>query len=194
MRIAVIGAGKVGRGLALAFHTAGLDVALGTRDPAAAPDGPVEAVGIGDALAGADTVVLAVTGTAVDGLLAEHGAALDGLLVVDATNRAGRPDGVLHNAGAVARHAPGARYARAFNSAGVELFGRPDPDGAAADLLFSADEADRAAVERLIGAAGLRPAYLGPESYADLDAALRLLVRLTAVSGRRHLGWRVITE
>ncbi|MFF1907266.1 NADPH-dependent F420 reductase [Kitasatospora sp. NPDC058218] len=194
MRIAVIGAGRVGSGLARAFHAAGLDVALGTRDPAAAPDGPVRAVGITEALTGADTVVLAVTGTAVDGLLAEHGAALDSLLVVDATNRAARPDGVLHNAEAVARHAPGARYARAFNSAGVELFGGPDHDGAAADLLFSAAEADRAAVERLIGAAGLRPAYLGPDQYADLDAALRLLARLTAVSGRRHLGWRVIAE
>ncbi|MFJ2779242.1 MULTISPECIES: NADPH-dependent F420 reductase [unclassified Kitasatospora] len=191
--VAVIGAGSVGSSLARAFHAAGLGVVLGARDPAAVPDGPVRAVGIAEALAGAGTVVLAVMGTAVEELLTEHGGALAGALVVDATNRIGE-GGVLHSADTVARLAPGARYARAFSNVGVELFDRPLFDGVPADLLFSSSEADRSAVERLITAVGLRPAYVGPDQYDDLDASLRLWYRLTQVrGGGRHLGWRIVS-
>ena len=74
---------------------------------------------IPDAIAGAEVVLLAVPGGAVPDLLAEHGAALDGRVVIDATNDIGGER--LSHAEAYDR-APGARFARAFNSLGYELF------------------------------------------------------------------------
>ena len=95
MRIAVIGAGSVGRSLATATERLGHDVAVGVRDP----DDPRHAdlaarATPADAVAGADLVVLAVPAAAVAD-------ALDGLalvppaVVVDATNAIGGspPDG-----------------------------------------------------------------------------------------------------
>lgn len=205
MTIAVIGTGAVGGALGRAFAAAGLDVVFGSRDPAAADaSGAVtggvtggtgaRVAGIADALAGADTVVLAQPGSAVEDFLTAYGSALDGVLVVDAANRFGAR--VAHSAEQVAEHAPGARYARAFNALGAEVLEQPLFDGVPADLFFStALAADRPAVETLIAAVGLRPAYVGPEKFDLLDALLVLWVSLALEQGRgRHLAFRVVTD
>src|SRR3954468_8225667 len=116
--IAVIGAGNIGRTLGNAWGTAGHDVIYGSRTPT-----PPETAEITDALAAADVVLLAIPGAAVDGLLSEHGRELDGKLVIDATNRIGADQ--MHNAEALAQHAPRARVVRAFNTLGWEVFADP---------------------------------------------------------------------
>jgi predicted dinucleotide-binding enzyme len=198
MTVAVIGTGAIGGALGRAFASAGLDVVFGSRDPAVSgtvADGTAARVAtVAEALSGADTVVLAQPGSAVDAFLTAYGPALDGVLLVDAANRF---DGrVTHSADQVADHAPGARYARAFNALGVEVLEQPRFDGVPADLFFSTGlAADRPAVETLISAVGLRPAYVGPEKYDLLDALMVLWVSLALEQGRgRHLAFRVMTD
>src|ERR1035438_5938508 len=105
MKIAVIGTGNIGRSIGSKWHQAGYDVVFGSRRAGAeaasasgaeaasasgeGPDGaPV--VGIGDALAGADVVLLAVPGQAAAEVIAAQSAALAGKTVIDAGDRIGQ--------------------------------------------------------------------------------------------------------
>lgn len=191
MRIAVIGSGNIGTTLGGAWHRAGHEVRLGSRHPASASEGPPQA-DIAAALDGADVVVLALPAAAVDELLAEHAVALDGRLVIDATNRIGAPS--LNAAEAIAAAAPNARYVRAFNNLGWENFAQPTFGGVAADLFFSAPEADRATVETLISDVGLRPAYLGADKAALVDSVLPLWLALVKDRGQRRVAFRVLQD
>src|SRR3954467_14296296 len=124
--IAVIGSGNIGATIGEAWRRAGHDVVFASRSPE-----PPRTVAISDAIAAADVVLLAVPGAAVPDLLSEHGAALDGRVVIDATNDLGAAR--LSHAEAYAS-APGARFARAFNSVGFETFAEPEVGGEVADL------------------------------------------------------------
>lgn len=184
-RTAVIGSGFIGGTLGRAFAAAGVPTVFGSRRPG---DGTVP---VGDAIAGAEIVVLALPAPAVPEFLQANGPALAGKLIVDATNRVGEP--VAHHAAAVAEHAPGALYARAFNTLGGENFADPDFDGVAADMFFSAPESHRAAVERLIEAVGLRPVYVGADQDDVVDGVLRLWFALAVGQGHgRHLAFRTL--
>jgi predicted dinucleotide-binding enzyme len=198
MSVAVIGTGMVGTAVGRGLAEAGKTVAFGSRSPGKAveiADGTaVRVTGIRDAITGADVVVVAVPGGAVADFARQHGAALDGKLVVDATNDVGG-GGPAHGAGAFSEHAPGARYARAFNSLGWENFAEPDFHGVRADLFFSSGPGDRAAVEEIIAAVGLRPIYLGPDQQDMLDGVMRLWFTLAIGQGRgRHLAFKVLDD
>src|SRR3954466_3865328 len=157
-RIAVIGSGNIGGTIGEQWRKAGHGVTFTSRSPA-----PPRTVAIGDAVAAAEVVLLAVPGGAVPDLLAEHGAALDGRVVIDATNDVGGER--LHHAEAYAEHAPGARFARAFNTLGYELFAEPSIGGAVADLFWCG--AEDAGVERLVAGVGLRPVGGGASGGTD---------------------------
>ncbi len=195
MTIAVIGTGFIGGTLGRAFARAGHPTVFGSRRPgdhAVAGDSGATTAGIGEAIAQADVVVLALPATAVEDLLRTHGGALDGTLVVDAANNIGGP--VAHHAGLVARHAPGARYARAFNTLGGENFADPEFDGVRADLYYSSEAGDRATLDELITAVGLRPMYLGENQQDTVDGVLRLWFALAVGQGHgRHLAFRTLT-
>lgn len=190
MRIGIIGTGKVGGTLGTVLANAGHEVRLGSRNPQQSDSGP-QVTDHAAALADAEVVVLAVPPEGVDSLLAEHADALAGKLVVDATNRFGGP---AANAGAqVAAAVPTARYARAFNTLGWENFAEPVFDGVQADLFFSCQTEDRAVMEELIGAVGLRPAYLGAGMESVVDGVLPLWFSLVQQhGGNRHLALRVL--
>lgn len=118
---------------------------------------------------------------------------LAGKLVIDATNNVGAS--VANHAAAVALHAPQARYARAFNTLGGENFADPTYDGVQADLFFSATEQDRATVESLVEAVGLRPMYLGDNQQDTVDGVLRLWFALAVGQGHgRNLAFRTLTR
>ncbi len=148
---------------------------------------------VATALDGAEVVALALPGPAVDGLLDEQAGALAGLLILDCANRVGGP-GPANSYDAIASKVSGARYARVFNSLGVENLADPQYEDGPADMFFSApDGADRAAVEQLIEAVGLRPVYLGDGQQEVVDGVLRLYFAL--VMGQhhgRHLAFRVL--
>jgi predicted dinucleotide-binding enzyme len=184
--IAVIGGGNIGGTLGAAWRRAGHDVAFASRSPE-----PPETVSIPDAIAGAEVVLLAVPGGAVPDLLAEHGAALDGRIVIDATNDIGGDR--LHHADAY-EQAPGARFVRAFNTLGWEMFAEPQIGGETADLFWCGPE--DAGVEALVGDVGLRPVRVGDIDAIDVvDGAGRLWLTLVFRQGHpRRLAFRMLAE
>jgi predicted dinucleotide-binding enzyme len=196
MNVAVIGTGFIGGTLGRAFARAGHATVFGSRNPAvdtAAADSGAGVASVADAVAKADIVVLAVPAAAVEEFLAAQGDALAGKLLVDAANNVGGQ--VAHHAEAVARHAPGARYARAFNTLGGENIADPDFDGTPADMFYSAPESDRGALDALIGAVGLHPVYVGEGQQDTVDGVLRLWFALAIRQGHgRHLAFRTLTR
>ena len=196
MTVAVIGTGFIGATLGRAFARAGHATVFGSRTPetdTAAGDSGASTTPIAEAIAQAETVVLAVPATAVEDLLAAHCAALAGKLVIDAANTIAGP--VAHHADLVARLAPGARYARAFNTLGGENLAEPDFDGTAADMFYSAPATDQPTLEALITAVGLRPIYVGEGQQDTVDGILRLWFALAIGQNRgRHLAFRTLTR
>jgi predicted dinucleotide-binding enzyme len=194
MEIAVIGTGGIGGTLGRAFAIAGHGVSFGSRTPetdAVVGNTRAQVTSIADALQPAQVVVVTVPGKAVDEFVATHRQRLTGKLVLDATNRVGAP--VAHSASTYAA-LPGVRYARVFNSLGVENLADPDFGGISADMFFSAPEgADRAIVEELISAVGLRGVYVGDGQADVVDGVLRLWFAL-AIGQRhgRHLAFRML--
>jgi 8-hydroxy-5-deazaflavin:NADPH oxidoreductase len=185
--IAVVGGGNIGTTIGAAWRRAGHDVAFASRSPK-----PPETIAIPDAIAAAQVVLLAVPGGAVPELLAEHGAALDGRVVIDATNDVGGER--LHHAEAYAEHAPGARFARAFNTLGYELFADPSIGGGVADLFWCGPE--DAGVEALIADVGLRPVRVGAiDAIEVVDGVARLWLTLVFRRGYpRRLAFRMLAD
>ena len=193
MKIAVIGTGFIGGTLGRALSTAGHSVTFGSRHPEEdqVADGTSASVATSaEALAGAEAVILAVPGSAVDELAAEHADLLSGKLVIDATNRMG--ERVVNSRAALP---PGVRYARAFNTLGGENMANPVFPAAVADMFFSAPEPDRAAVEVVIEGVGLRPIYIGPDEEDTIDCLFRLWVDLAMRQGRgRRIAFKLLEE
>jgi predicted dinucleotide-binding enzyme len=184
--IAVIGSGNIGGTIGEAWRRAGHDVGFASRSPE-----PPRTVAIPAAIGGAAVVLLAVPGAAVPELLAEHGGALDGRVVIDATNDIGGER--LSHADAYDR-APGARFARAFNSLGYELFAEPRIGGETADLFWCGP--DDAGVEQLIADVGLRPVRVGGiDAVEVVDGVGRLWLTLVFREGHpRRLAFRMLTD
>jgi 8-hydroxy-5-deazaflavin:NADPH oxidoreductase len=85
------------------------------------------------------------------------------------------------------------RYARAFNTLGGENMAEPNFADGPADMFFSAPDADRETVARVIEDVGLRPVYLGEDQEALVDALFQIWVTLAMKQGRgRRLALRVI--
>src|SRR2546423_9664987 len=180
MKIAVLGTGRIGGTLGRAFAAAGHDVTFGARNPAAAevvrsavgdgvvnPDPAAEVVrsdsgarvaDVPGALANAEVIVLAVPGPAVAGVVRENAQALGGKLVVDCANNIGG-SGPANSHNVIVSAAPGVRYARAFNSLGVENLQHPQYGDVVGDMFYTSPENDREIREQLVGAVGLRPIW-----------------------------------
>ena len=181
MKIAVIGAGNIGRTLGGKWAAAGHDVVYGARSP-----GAPGTAAIADAVAGAEVVVLAVPGAAAKELVASLDGALAGKVVIDATNDV-QGAGKLH---ALDELADGAHPVRAFNTLGWENFADPVFDRVSADLFYAAEEgAGKQVADRLISDIGLRPVWLGGVDTFDLvDSLTRLWFTLVF---QRKLGRRL---
>ncbi len=180
MRVAVIGGGKIGGTIGGKWEAAGHEVVYGLRDPSK----KMGARAIGDALAGADVVLLAIPGDAVGGFVHEHAAALDGKTVVDATNNF---RGAAMNSFADCRPVvPKARLFRAFNTYGWDVFADPVIGGEHPDMFYAGPEQGHEDVEALIFDLGLRPVRVGDsDQAATVDGVLRLWFTLSQSRGRR---------
>ena len=188
LRIAVIGAGNIGRTLGAKWSAAGHEVVYGVRSPGAPGTAPVA-----DAVAPADVVVLAVPGAAAKDVVGALDAALAGKVVIDATNDI-QGSGELH---ALEELTDGARPARAFNALGWENFADPVVGGVQADLFYAAEEGRAKEVaERLIADVGLRPVWLGGVDAFDLvDSLTRLWFTLALRRGHgRRLAFKMLVE
>jgi hypothetical protein len=178
MNIAVIGTGNIGTTLGAALARSGHQVVFGSRHP------DDEVVGAGDgttvtevatALEGADVVLVAIPGPAVEAFAAEHGPRLAGKLILDASNKMGGP--VANCRAAYETHAPGARYARVFNCVGLEILQDPKFGDERADMFFAGRDDDQNIVEQLVSDVGLRPVFVGHDA-TIVDGVFRLWIAL----------------
>jgi hypothetical protein len=129
MRIAIIGAGRVGKSLGTALCAKGHTVAYGVPAPEAPGELPAES--IGTAISGAEAVILVTPWTDTEAVICEHGSALAGKIVIDATNplNAGATGLALgfdvSGVELLQSHVHGATFFKAFNAAGVDVIAKP---------------------------------------------------------------------
>jgi 8-hydroxy-5-deazaflavin:NADPH oxidoreductase len=113
-------------------------------------------------------------------------------VVIDATNDVGAER--LNHADVYAESAPGARFARAFNTVGFEMFAEPAIGGEVADLFWCGPE--DAGVEQLIADVGLRPVRVGDiDAIEVVDGVCRLWLTLVFRQGYpRRLAFRMLAD
>lgn len=186
MKIAVIGAGRVGSTLGGRWSELGHDVVYGVRDPCETRHASLGAVALpAEAVDGADAVLVALPWDAVEPVI--RGLALSDALVIDATNplAANARELVAHpelsGAELVAGWSGSSRVVKAFNTTGSGNMADPVYPGGVAPLMpVAGDDADaKQVVMGLAEELGFAPVDAGPLSAArDLEHLAALWIRL----------------
>lgn len=202
MKIAIVGAGNIGRTLGRKWTQAGRTVVFGVRDVAnqetqallAEAGGNASADIVANAIRQGDVVVFAIPGAAVAETVAANAAALDGKILIDAANKFGTSE--ISSVATITANAPAARVFRAFNSLGWENLAEPRFGDVQADLMYCGpDDETRAVVEEMIADVGLHPVYVGGLDQVELvDNLGALWVALAFGQGKgRRLAFKVLT-
>ena len=207
MRVTIIGAGNMARGIATRVLVGGHDVTITAKDDLKAAQladelrdqakGPARVGAGGDsAVDGADVVVLAVPFAAAKQLVADYGARLDGKIVIDISNPVDAAlDALVVEPGTSAAEqiaglaAPGARVVKAFNTtfAGTLLVGQVG--GLPLDVFIAGDdESARKQVADLVASGGLSPVDVGALKHARELEGFQLLHMALQLSDAGH-GW-----
>ena len=191
MKIAVIGTGRMGTGLATGLAKAGHEVVFGSRNPDGAADavqtsGATGATTVVEAVHGAEVIFLAVPWVAVKETLPQLGD-LAGRIVVDITNPyvGGRMQhwDDTSTTEQIQELAPGSRVVKGWNHVYAQNLTRPDVDGQAASVFLAGDDPEaKDTVSSLARDIGFDPVDAGPAR------AARALTRLLGVMGALHLG------
>ena len=204
--IAVLGSGVVGEVLANGFLKHGYSVMRGSREPAKLADWKAKAGGnastgtLADAAKWADTVVLAVKGSAAESALDQAGIAnLAGKVVIDATNpiTEGKPPangGVLEyftsmNESLIERlqhKAPQAKFVKAFNSVANAFMVNPSFASKPTMFICGNDAGAKAAVGEVLGKFGWETADMGP---VEAGRAIEPLCMLYCIRGIGQGKW-----
>lgn len=170
MKIAVVGRGNVGGGLADLWEKAGHDVTRIGKD--------------GGDVSDADAVFIAVPGGAIaDALESVQG--IEGKTVVDATNLIGAdpPQGFASNAEFVKSKTNGPT-AKSFNLNFARLYGQLGQAKSRPSNIWSGDEEARDVVEQLNRDAGFDPVYAGGlEQAATQEQGIGLIFAISQASG-----------
>lgn len=197
-RVAIIGAGPVGRTLGRGLADAGHDVTFGVRGPddarrrELAPSPVAEPV---DAAASADVVVVAVPAGAVVEVVPALGLR-PGQVVVDATNAVGAPvpQGFATMGALVASLVPaGVEVVKAFNTIGAEHLADGRIDGRSLFLPVAGDTEGLDIVVALASDLGFAPVPLGGrDSFGLVEDHARLWIHLVFACGwGRDFGFTV---
>jgi 8-hydroxy-5-deazaflavin:NADPH oxidoreductase len=162
MKIAVIGRGNVGGGLADLWEGAGHELERIGRD--------------GGDVSDADVVLVAVPGATIAGAI-DNVRGLEGKTVIDATNLVGAepPEGFSSNAEYVKSRTSGPT-AKSFNANFASLYGRIREASSKPSNLWCGDEEARQVVEQLNRDAGYEPVYAGPLENASVQENFLKLV------------------
>ena len=178
MKIAVLGAGRVGSTVGRLWHAAGHDVTFAARHAtrpralAAELGERAHAASVAGAVAAAEVVLVAVPGPAVTDALQAAGP-LDGRIVIDAANSLER--GVFGqqqlSLRSLADAFPRARWVRAFNSLSVSVMADDNHREPPWVMFLSGDEEAKPAVAQLIRDAGFDPVDLGGIDDSQLQVA-----------------------
>jgi hypothetical protein len=201
MRIAIIGSGSVGAGLAKAWSASGLrhSVVIGSRSPdservvglVAGIGNGVSAVGLAESVDSADVIVLAVPWSAAEVSIAALGD-LTGRVLVDATNpfEKGLNLGLGHSDSGgeqIARWAVGAQVVKALNIVDARLLDGRKLDDREISIPICGDDADaKSIVSVLIGELGFDVIDAGKLEIARLLEPLCLL--MIKLSMKKNLG------
>ena len=192
MRIAVLGAGRVGTTLGGGWAANGHDVVYGVRDPADPRHAGLGSAAVpAHAVREADAVVLALPWAAVEDVV--RGLDLSGTVVIDATNPLGAA-GEASGAERIAAWAPGARVVKAFNTTGFENMADPDYPGGKAMMLVAGD--DSGAKETALSLAaelGFDAIDAGPLPGArELESLAALWIRLARSGHGRGVAFALL--
>ena len=162
MKIAVVGKGNVGGGLADLWERAGHEVTRIGRD--------------GGDVSDAEAVLLAVPGRAIAETF-EKVSGLEGKTVIDATNLIGAepPEGFASNAEFVKSRTNGPT-AKSFNINFAVLYDKLRDARATPSNIWCGDEEARATVEQLNRDAGYEPIYAGGLENSALQESFLKLV------------------
>jgi len=170
MRLAVIGAGNVGKALGKAWGRRGHDVTYGARQPGDAKYAGLKTATVAEAARAAEAILLATPWEATEAALSAAGD-LTGKLLLDATNPlAIGPHGIglalghsISGGEKVAAWAKGAAVFKTLNTTG---FNNMENSGGYAQkpvMFFAGDDsAKRATVAALIADLGFEPVAAGP--------------------------------
>jgi 8-hydroxy-5-deazaflavin:NADPH oxidoreductase len=170
MKIAVVGKGNVGGGLADRWERAGHEVTRIGKD--------------GGDVSDADAVLVAVPGGAIANVFGTV-TGWEGKTVIDATNLVGSepPSGFSSNAEYVKSKTNGPT-AKSFNLNFARLYDQIDRAKSRPSNLWSGDEEARGAVEQLIRDAGYDPVYLGGLDKAGVqEEGIGLIFAVSQASG-----------
>jgi predicted dinucleotide-binding enzyme len=196
LTIGIVGGGNIGATLGHAWLSAGHAIRFGLREGSSRgglPDGASRATP-DEAVAGADVVLFAVPGGAMEALVGQLRPSLGSAILVDATNDVRGP--VLHSRALDALRAGGMPVYRAFSTLGWENLADPRHGDDVADLLYAGpDGGTRVVMERLVRDVGLRPIWLGDGAADAVDGATRIWFALAM--GRamgRGVALKVITR
>ena len=166
MKVAVVGRGNVGGGLADLWESAGHEVRRIGRE--------------GGDVSDAEAVLVAVPGGAIAEAL-DNVQGIEGKTVIDATNLWGvdPPAGFSSNAEFVKSRTNGPTT-KSFNINFASLYDRIGEAGSTPSNLWSGDEEARQVVEQLNRDAGYEPVYAGPlENAAAQENFLKLVVAIS---------------
>jgi predicted dinucleotide-binding enzyme len=192
MRIAIIGAGNVGGGLAAGLAKAGHDVVFGVRDPASDKTRQALAASPGatattpaEAVAGSDLVAFTLRWDAVPDTVAQF-PSLDGRIVVDAMNRFDGDPG-RSTSQDLAALLPGARVVKAFNTIGFENLTTAHERRTPAAMFVAGDDAGaRHVAMDLARQLGFEPEDAGPLANAKpLEEMVKVWLALASHHGRQ---------
>lgn len=195
MRIAVIGAGNVGRGFARAAVSAGHEVVITAThaekaEAVASETGARAAASNAAAVEGAEVVVLAVPGTSAPAVVAELTAALQDAVVVDATNPlnasfSGLDITGISGAEDVQQAAGSVPVVKAFNTVFASRYAAPTENGEPLQvLLASGDATAKARVADVATSLGFAPIDAGGLRLARaLEEMAFLNITLNATNG-----------
>ena len=198
MKVAIIGAGNVGKALGTSLTRAGHDVTITASTPesaraAAAEIGARPGTSNAAAVDAAEVVILAVPYAAAGDEVAEEIAdAATGRVVVDATNPI-KPDfsGLATDTSAAEELQallPSAAVVKAFNTIFAANQADPSVDGEPVDGFVAGDDADaKQKVISLVQSMGMRPLDVGPLTSARaLEGMAFINIGLNAANG---WGW-----
>src|SRR5450432_1091088 len=203
MKIAVLGAGKIGGTLGKKWTKAGHSVRFGVRDVhkpqlqelLQSAGANASASSVPEAIDFGEVILFAIPGTMMSETIAANAAALDGKTIIDSANRVAEP--IVNSYAMFAAHTPKANVYRAFSTLGWENFENPTFGDVPADLFYCGpDGAPRPAIEALITAVGLRPIYVGGTDHGEVvDGLFKLwfsLVRGQKMS--RAMAFKLLTR
>lgn len=207
MKIAIIGSGHIGAGLARAWASKGHTIVFGARAPEDAELSTLcksigaTAAPVADAPSEAAVIVLAMPFAALDEVLRVVGS-LDGKVVIDCTNAVERgPNGMTlkygHTTSAaeeLQKKLPAAHVFKSFNAQGAENLANPVYGDVRAANFFCGDAPEgKRTVKGLVEDIGFEAVDVGPLTNARLLEPMMLLwMAASKTLGTRDIAFKLL--